>query len=122
MTNKEKLTLQEMTGRDENGLIEKEETSQSTSDIIAITAVKELLNPDKIKTNSRIDKAQIKTIAKLFLFGSVYDSNFASDLGRLILELQVSLNGLGRQELVQLVQQRSETIFTEETQKKGIFK
>ncbi len=118
-----KLSLEELTGREPDGteVIENQPVNQ-VQDVISYIAVNELLNEKKIKTISRINKEQIRNLTKLFLFAEVYKTPFASSLAKTILELQISLNGLGRQELVQLVQQRSEQIITERVEKKGIFK
>lgn len=120
----DKLTLEQMAGREADGItsLESKAETPSANDLISLKAVTELLNPKRITTNSRISKEQVKTISKLLLFGSTYKSSFATDLAVTILELQISLNGMGRQELIQLVQQRTETVNIERVEKKGIFK
>ena len=77
------------------------------NDIISLTAVNEILK-DK-KTTSRVKVVQVPTLAKLYLFSSTFNSPFAKKLADNILQLQVSINGLGRKELVQLVQRRFDT-------------
>lgn len=67
------------------------------------------------KVNSRLNKAQVHAITKLFLFSKIYKNEFAENLANMILHLQVSLNGLGRRELVQILEQNNINELTHET-------
>lgn len=122
-----KLTLQDLTGKDEDGLyninLDSSNIDETTQDKISILAVNELLDLKKLKTISRVKPDQITNITKLYLFADTFKTPFARQLADTILQLQISLNGLGRQELVQLVQQRiGGYILPEPPVKKGIFK
>jgi len=75
-------------------------------DKISLMAINELLNKKKLKSISRIKFEQVAIITKLYLFNATFGESYTKLLGDLILELQISTNGLGRKELVQLVQQR----------------
>jgi hypothetical protein len=81
-----------------------------SSDEISLMAIGELLNHRKIKSISRIKPEQTATITKLFMFSKTFRCPFTKDLAETILQLQISINGLGRKELVQLVQKRIDTM------------
>lgn len=81
-----------------------------SNDEISLMAIGELLNKNKIKSISRIKPEQTSTIAKLYMFSKTFKSTFTKDLADTILQLQISINGLGRKELVQLVQKRVDMI------------
>ena len=119
-----KLTLGKMTERDEtdNTNIVVEDNPDTFNDEIALRAVEELLNFDKIKTISRIKPSQVANLTKLYLFSEVFQAPFCKNLADNILQLQISLNGYGRQELVQLVQQRNSMPFEKPMTSKDIFK
>ena len=105
----EKTTLSEMTGRDEHDPTYTQFVNDDpVSDLISLKAIDELLNMKKLKTISRVKFEQVPILSKLFLFSDTFGENFTKKLANYILELQISTNGLGRRELVQLVQQRSE--------------
>ena len=111
---KGKLNMDEMTG---NAPYIINEGDNSKDDKIALMAIEELLNKAKLKRVSRLKFEQISLMAKLYMFSDVFKENFTKKLADLILELQISTNGLGRKELVQLVQQRSD-LFGEVVSKK----
>lgn len=77
-------------------------------DQISLLAIGELLNKKKIKTISRIKPEQTSNIAKLYMFSQTFDDPFTKNLADTILQLQISINGLGRKELVNLVQKRTD--------------
>ena len=83
---------------------------RENNDMISLMAISELLNKKKLKTISRVKFEQVSIIAKLFLYADTFGVNFTKNLADLILQLQISTNGLGRKELVQLVQQRSDVL------------
>lgn len=123
--NKEKIGLHELTGQTEDTTFNfsNDHIDHSTQDQIALKAVDELLDIRKLKTISRIKPDQITNITKLYMFAQTFKTPFAKHLADTILQLQISTNGLGRQELVQLVQQRiGGYIIPDTTTKKGIFK
>lgn len=107
-----KIKLNEMTNTNDDNTrvdIDLGEDNPPHNDLIALKAVEELLNLDKLKTITRINPNQVAVITKLYLFSSVFKAPFTSQLADIMLQLQISLRGLGRQELVQLVNQRSQT-------------
>ena len=110
MFDKKKLDMETMTkNTDEqkyNALINNDNRDQN--DMISMLAITELLDVKKLKTISRIKFDQVGILTKLFLFSKTFDDRFTADIGNLILQLQISTNGLGRKELVQLVQQRTD--------------
>ena len=110
MFDKKKLDMETMTkNTDEqkyNALINNDNRDQN--DMISMLAITELLDIKKLKTISRIKFDQVGILTKLFLFSKTFGDQFTADIGNLILQLQISTNGLGRKELVQLVQQRTD--------------
>lgn len=80
------------------------------TDLISLLAINELLNLDKLKTISRLKSEQIQPITKLYLFAETFQTDFAKSLADNVLQLQISILGFGRKELVQLVQNRTEVI------------
>lgn len=104
-----KLKLNDLTNKDDDNtnIILNTDNNDTYNDLIALKAVDELLNLSKLKTITRINPDQVDIISKLYLFSTVFKVPFTSQLADTILQLQISLRGLGRQELVQLVNQRS---------------
>ena len=115
--------LNKITGRkeDDNQVV-LESSPQQYNDTIALKAVEELLDHKKIKTITRVKTEQVSVISKLYLFSKVFNAPFCKDLADNILQLQISINGLGRRELVQLVQQRNGTIQEQVMTSKDIFR
>ena len=83
---------------------------QPQNDLISMLAIQELLNIKKLKTITRIKPEQVSNISKLYMFSQTFNTSFTKTLADMILQLQVSINGLGRKELVQLVQKREEVM------------
>lgn len=69
--------------------------------------------------NSRLNKSQINAITKLLTFSRLYKNDFTLKLAYDMLKLQVSLNGLGRKELVRILQTTSDL---EQVDSKSSFK
>jgi hypothetical protein len=93
------------------------------NDLLSLLAISELLDVKKIKTISRIKPEQTGNIAKLYLFADTFKTPFTRSLADTILQLQISINGLGRKELVQLVQKRvNEMMETRTVTSKDIFR
>ena len=117
---KEKLELNDFIGNQVDDMIE---NNESHNDLISLLAISELLDLKKIKTISRIKNDQVSNISKLYLYGETFDIPFVKNLADNILQLQISINGLGRKELVQLVQQRFSDIEIEKrVNSKDIFR
>ena len=106
---KKKLGFKDLTGKDEDNIPLDEGVPSIDSDgndIISFMAISELVNMGKLKTVSRLKIEQIPNITKLYLFSQVFDTDYTKMLADNILQLQISIKGLGRRELVSLVQQR----------------
>ena len=105
-----KLNLEKMTGNTDeeryNNLVLNDQRQQN--DEISLMAINELLNTKKLKTISRVKMDQVAILTKLYLFADVFGEIFPRKLADLILKIQISVGGLGRKELVQLVQQRTD--------------
>ena len=122
-----KLNLTDFTGRDENNikideLIEKQ-IDEAKHDLISLLALQELLGEENLKRVSRIKDTQVPALTKLFMFGDIFESDTATSLADYILNLQISIRGLGRKELVSLVQKRDDNLVEEiPLTKKGLFR
>ena len=106
---KKKLGFKDLTGKDEDNIPLDEGVPSIDSDgndLISLMAISELVNMGKLKTVSRLKIEQIPNITKLYLFSQVFDTDYTKMLADNILQLQISIKGLGRRELVSLVQQR----------------
>lgn len=106
---KKKLGFRDLTGKDEDNIPLDEGVPSIDSDgndLISLMAISELVNMGKLKTVSRLKIEQIPNITKLYLFSQVFDTDYTKMLADNILQLQISIKGLGRRELVSLVQQR----------------
>lgn len=115
----EKTNLSKMTGlNEEDQTYQQVINNDPQTDEISKMVINELLDQKKIKSNSRIKFDQISKIVKLFLFSKTFkDDNFSKSIGELMLELQISIQGKGRQELIQAVQRRD--MFEMQPQQKG---
>lgn len=97
-------------------------TQQDNSDIINLLALNELTNSKKIKTNSRIKLEQVELLTKLYLFNDTFKTPLAKKLADLVLQLQVSINGLGRKELIQMVNTNNDNNLQQNKRVKDIFR
>lgn len=115
----EKTNLSKMTGlNEEDQTYQQVINNDPQTDEISKMVINELLDQKKIKSNSRIKLDQVSKIVKLFLFSKTFkDDNFSKSIGELMLELQISIQGKGRQELIQAVQRRD--MFEMQPQQKG---
>ena len=100
-----KLSMDEMTQDQYANVLKVDDNAPS--DKISEMAITELFDPKKLKNNSRIKFEQVKFLTKLEMYAQVYDIPLCHDIVKEILNLQISVDGLGRKEVVQLVQQRS---------------
>ncbi len=124
---KKVLTMEEMTQSNEDNTpnFDLGGEGESINDKVSLIAISELLNLNKLKTISRIKFEQVNILTKLYLFNDTFKTPFTKDLADYILQLQISVNGGGRKELVSLVQQRDMTQELNNHQKttsKNIFK
>ena len=95
---------------------------QYNNDIISIIATNELINSKNIKRISRLNPEQVMVLTKLFMFADTFKTSFVKTLATNILDLQISIKGLGRKELVQLVQRREMTLEEMSPKIKDIFR
>ena len=88
-----------------NDFINPENNDDPTNelDILKLVTVNHLLSKDNLKTNTRIKQKQVPLLSKMYLYGEVFNIPFITQLANNISELQISINGLGRKELVDLV-------------------
>ena len=101
-------------------LSERQEESINTAtagELVSLIAMNELTNRDNIKLTSRIKEEQVLILTKLNLFSEIFDIDFVKSLANNILELQVSIKGLGRKELVRVVN----SSIPDEIVKRGMF-
>lgn len=87
-------------------LIQPEEVKNDNiniTDLIKLQVAESLLSNKNLKTNTRIKYEQVSHISKLYLFSDIFEIDFIKNLADNILKLQISINGLGRKELVDLV-------------------
>lgn len=120
-----KLTMNQMTGQGGDTYVVND--NHETNDEISMLAISELLNMKKLKTISRIKFEQVPVLTKLYMFNDVFansnEKGFTKRLADYILQLQISTSGLGRRDLVQLVQQRTEMFdMSNVKQSKDIFR
>lgn len=104
-----KLGLKDVTNKNDDNTYIINEAPDVQNDEISLKAIEQLLSIDSLKSVSRVKFEQVSILAKLTLFSEVFGTSFTKKLADLILELQISTNGLGRKELVQLVQRRDGT-------------
>lgn len=90
---------------------------EPNNDLVSLIAINELTNLNKLKVVSRVKIEQVPILSKLYLYSETFKSDFTSRLANNILELQISVGGLGRKELVQVVNQSQPII----EQKRGLF-
>lgn len=89
------------------------DNESGSNDLISFLAIQELLNTKKLKSISRIKPDQVSNLMKMLLYADTFKTPFVKKMVDYILELQISINGLGRKELVQLVQKRDDMIATQ---------
>ena len=92
------------------------------SDLINLLALQELTNSKKIKTNSRIKLEQVELLTKLYLFNDTFKTPLAKKLADLVLHLQVSINGLGRKEIIKMINNNSSNDIQQTNRIKDVFR
>jgi hypothetical protein len=122
---RKKLELNDMTNQEDpyNQFVNND--NREPNDELSLLVVKEIFDKKNRKTMSRIKFEQVSIIAKLFLYGETFGCKFTNKLANHMLDLQISTNGLGRKENVQMVQQRNDFMDLMQEQKKtskNIFK
>lgn len=120
---KPKLTLNDLTLKDnDNVVLDDVIDGNDVNDKISLLAISELLNMDNLPTITRIKSEQVPILTKLELYADTFNVPFARSLSNNLMKLQISINGLGRRELVQMVKQRDEGIDVKKLTAKDIFR
>lgn len=98
--------------------------NNSATDLIKLQVAESLISNKNLKTNTRIKYEQVSHLSKLYLYSDIFEVDFIRNLADNILQLQISINGLGRKELVDLVGKVYNTGVSEveKLTAKGIFK
>ena len=91
--------------------------------MIKLQVVDNLLSNKNLKVNTRIKYEQVSHISKLYLFSDIFEIDFIKNLADTILQLQISIKGLGRKEIIDMFGKvYNDTSETEKLTSKGIFK
>lgn len=112
IVNDKNLTLQDIISTKTEEAIEND-----TGELVSLIAIAEMTDLKKIKTISRIKDTQVPILAKLHLFSDKFNVPFIAQLADNIEQLQISINGYGRRELVQVVNQTQPQV----VEKRGLF-
>ena len=94
---------------------------QTNTDEIAKEIVGHLFDPDNLSQNTRIKPEQVAVMAKCEAYADYFKVPFLKTFVNKIKENQISIMGLGRRELVQMVQKRSDDPSLLAPTKRGIF-
>ena len=93
-----------------------EQLENGSSDLVSLIAISELTNLDKLKVITRLKEEQVPVLTKLYMYAETFNIPFVRNMADNILQLQVSIRGLGRKELVNIVRESTPTEV-----KRGIF-
>lgn len=107
----EKIKIDELLAENINEQIE-----NGSSDLVSLIAISELTNLNKLKVITRLKDEQIPLLTKLYMFAETFNVPFVKNMADNILQLQISIRGLGRKELVNIVRES-----TPPEVKRGIF-
>ena len=86
-----------------------EQLESGTSDLVSLIAISELTNLEKLKVITRLKDDQVPQMSKLYMFAETFNVPFIKNLADNILQLQISIRGLGRKELVNIVRESTPT-------------
>jgi|SRR5690606_20685452 len=75
----------------------------NSNDELREKAIESLFEDKHLFKNSRIKNNDILKLARLKLYGDYYNLSLIDKLIKYILQLRISVNGLGRKEIVELV-------------------
>lgn len=75
----------------------------NNNDELREKAIESLFEDRHLFKNSRIKNSDIMKLVKLKLYGEYYGLTMVDKLIKYILQLRISVNGLGRKEVVELV-------------------
>lgn len=93
-----------------------EQLESGTSDLVSLIAISELTNLNKLKVITRLKDEQVPLLSKLYMYAETFGIPFVKNLADNILQLQISIRGLGRKELVNIVRES-----TPQEVKRGLF-
>jgi len=82
-----------------------EQLESGSSDLVSLIAISELTNLDKLKVITRLKDEQVPLLSKLYMYAETFNIPFIKNLADNILQLQISIRGLGRKELVNIVRE-----------------
>ena len=74
-----------------------------SNDELREKAIESLFEDKHLFKNSRVKNGDILKLARLKLYGDYYNLSLIDKLIKYILQLRISVNGLGRKEVVELV-------------------
>lgn len=86
-----------------------EQLENGSSDLVSLIAISELTNLNKLKVITRLKDEQIPLLTKLYMFAETFNVPFVKNMADNILQLQISIRGLGRKELVNIVRESTPT-------------
>jgi len=96
----EKLKIDELLEENIN-----EQLENGSSDLVSLIAISELTNLEKLKVITRLKEEQVPVLTKLYMYAETFNIPFVKNMADNILQLQVSIRGLGRKELVNIVRE-----------------
>ena len=82
-----------------------EQLENGSSDLVSLIAISELTNLNKLKVITRLKEEQVPLLSKLYMYAETFSIPFVKNLADNILQLQISIRGLGRKELVNIVRE-----------------
>ncbi len=82
-----------------------EQLENGSSDLVSLIAISELTNLNKLKVITRLKEEQVPLLSKLYMYAETFNIPFVKNLADNILQLQISIRGLGRKELVNIVRE-----------------
>ena len=95
-----------------------------TNDELREKAIESLFEDKHLFKNSRIKNSDIMKIARLKLYGDFYNLTLIDKLIKYVLQLRISVNGLGRKEIVELVKTDvfTSSLTEPKTNSRGVFR
>ena len=108
----DKLKIEELLEENIN-----EQLENSSSDLVSLIAISELTNLEKLKVITRLKDEQVSLLTKLYMYAETFNILFIKNMADNILQLQISIRGLGRKELVNIVRES-----TPSETKRGLFR
>ena len=86
-----------------------EQLENGSSDLVSLIAISELTNLEKLKVITRLKEEQVPILTKLYMYAETFNVPFVKNMADNILQLQISIRGLGRKELVNIVRESTPT-------------